>query len=87
MTSDLADVYRKQDLQKIDELTRSGDATVSNYLELLLYGRNRKWVHSLNTLLPEKSLLIAVGAGHLPGEHGVINLLKEKGYTLSPVKH
>jgi uncharacterized protein YbaP (TraB family) len=87
MTADLATVYRHQDLQKIDELTRTGDATVSNYLDLLLYGRNRKWVNSLGTLMPEKSLLIAVGAGHLPGEQGVISLLKEKGYTVSPVKN
>jgi uncharacterized protein YbaP (TraB family) len=38
-------------------------------------------------LLPAKQLLIAVGAGHLPGEQGVINLLRKAGYTLKPVKN
>jgi uncharacterized protein len=87
MTVELADVYRRQDLQKIDELTRTGDVTINNYLDLLLYGRNRRWVVSLNSLLPEKSLLIAVGAGHLPGEEGLINLLRKNGYTVSPVRN
>lgn len=87
MTTDLADVYRRQDLKKIEELTVTGDATISNYLDLLLYGRNRRWVDSLTTLMPKKSLLIAVGAGHLPGDQGVINLLRKRGYEVEPMKN
>jgi uncharacterized protein len=30
-------------------------------------------------------MVIAVGAGHLPGENGLINLLKKSGYVLTPV--
>jgi uncharacterized protein YbaP (TraB family) len=56
-------------------------------MDLLLYGRNRKWVKSLAGLFPDKSLLVAVGAAHLPGEGGVINLLRKQGYTLNPVKN
>ncbi|PWT77018.1 MAG: hypothetical protein C5B59_05135 [Bacteroidetes bacterium] len=85
ITSELATVYRNQDLEGIDELTRTGDAGVANYLDLLLYGRNKRWVEQLDTLMPQKSLLIAVGAGHLPGEKGVISLLRQKGYTVSPI--
>ncbi|MBS1600073.1 MAG: TraB/GumN family protein [Bacteroidetes bacterium] len=87
MTKDLAAVYHNQDLGKIEELTVTGDATISNYLDLLLYGRNRKWVTILDSLVQKKSLLIAVGAGHLPGEQGVINLLRKKGYEVTPVKN
>ena len=87
MTRELAQVYLKQDLGKIDELTRNGDPSVGNYLDLLLYGRNRKWVNSLNSLMSQKSLLIAVGAGHLPGEQGLINLLRKQGYVVVPVKN
>jgi uncharacterized protein len=87
MTNELTASYLHQDLQKIDELTRTGDASVANYLDLLLYGRNRKWAVSLDSLMPGKSLLIAVGAGHLPGEQGVISLLKKNGYQLTPMKN
>ncbi len=86
-TRELADVYRKQDLQKIDELTRTSDASMGSYLDLLLYGRNRRWVDTLQTLMASKSLLIAVGAGHLAGEQGLISLLRKKGYEVLPVKN
>jgi len=87
MTTELAMVYKQQDLDKIDSLTRYGDATIGSYLDLLLYGRNRRWVEAIKPLMQEKSLLIAVGAGHLPGENGLINLLLRNGYTLTPVNN
>jgi len=86
-TQELVETYRAQDLEKIDALTRTADAGMTSYLDLLLYQRNRKWVDSLNVLLGNKPLLIAVGAAHLPGDQGLINLLKKKGFELTPVKN
>jgi uncharacterized protein YbaP (TraB family) len=86
-TMELAAVYKDQDLDRIDSLSRKGDPGMSAYMDLLLYGRNRKWAAYLTTVLPGKSLLIAVGAAHLPGENGVIDLLRKRGYTLTPVKN
>ncbi len=60
---------------------------MDGYLDLLLYSRNRKWAKTLDGLLPEKSLLIAVGAAHLPGKGGVIDLLRKEGYTVEPVSN
>ena len=34
-----------------------------------------------------KSLMIAVGAGHLPGENGVISLLRKAGYIVTPMEN
>jgi uncharacterized protein YbaP (TraB family) len=87
MTQELVEVYKQQDLDRLDSLSRKGDPAMSNYMDLLLYGRNRKWADKLATLLPQKSLLIAVGAAHLPGENGVIDLLRKQGYTLTPIKN
>jgi uncharacterized protein YbaP (TraB family) len=86
-TLQLVEVYRNQDLDKIDSLTRAGEAGMSNYMDLLLFGRNRKWVDSLQNILPSRSVLVAVGAGHLPGEQGLISLLRKKGYVVSPVRN
>ncbi len=33
----------------------------------------------------EKPCFIAVGALHLPGENGVLELLKKEGYSVKPV--
>ncbi|WP_299335469.1 TraB/GumN family protein [uncultured Psychroserpens sp.] len=47
--------------------------------------RNKVMTSSIEKIIKKKSLFSAVGAAHLPGEYGVINLLKERGYKLSPV--
>jgi uncharacterized protein YbaP (TraB family) len=79
--------YKDQDLKKLEELMVETDAAMASFTDILLYHRNRNWVNKLKTLLPDKSLLIAVGAGHLPGEKGVINLLRKEGYTVTPVEN
>lgn len=84
-TRQLADLYNKQDLDGIEALSDKDDPGMNEYMDLLLYGRNRKWARALDTLLPDKSLLIAVGAAHLPGKQGVIELLRKEGYTVEPV--
>src|SRR5688572_11341249 len=82
--SEMWKAYNEQDLKKLEDLLIKSDVGVNNYTDLLLYRRNHNWVEKLKDLLPQKSLLIAVGAGHLPGEQGVINLLRKAGYTLTP---
>ncbi len=84
---EMFDAYKKQDLQKLEELLISTDAGISGFTDILLYNRNKNWVEKLRSILPKKSLMIAVGAGHLPGEMGVINLLRKEGYKLTPVEN
>jgi uncharacterized protein YbaP (TraB family) len=60
---------------------------MAGFTDVLLYHRNQNWVKKLKSLLPDKSLVIAVGAGHLPGEKGLINLLRKEGFTLTPVEN
>jgi len=42
-------------------------------------------VKRLKKLMAEKSLVFAVGALHLPGENGLIDLLRAEGYTVTGV--
>lgn len=79
--------YKEQDLAKLGEMMNASEGGIMEYQDLLLNNRNRNWVIKLKTLLPGNSLVIAVGAGHLPGEKGVINLLKKEGYTVTPVEN
>lgn len=82
----LTDAYRNQQLNKMDELTKA-DPSISAFADILLYDRNANWTKKLQELMPKKSLVIAVGAGHLPGEKGVLKLLTEAGYKVEPVKN
>ena len=63
------------------------DESVSQYADLLLYTRNSNWVAQMQDLMKESALVVAVGAGHLPGDKGVINLLRKAGYKVEPVKN
>ncbi|MCG7656291.1 TraB/GumN family protein [Wielerella bovis] len=51
----------------------------------LLRQRNENWLPKLTQMLPEKPTLVAVGALHLFGEHGLIVLLRKQGYTVTPI--
>lgn len=86
-TSDLVKVYREQDLQKMEDMTVKTEGGIGEYIDLLVYNRNRRWLEELKTILSEKPTLVAVGAGHLPGEAGMINLLRKAGYTVKPLKN
>ncbi|RUO60309.1 TraB/GumN family protein [Pseudidiomarina insulisalsae] len=56
------------------------------YKELILDQRNYNWQQTLDEeLQAEGSEFIAVGAGHLGGKAGMIELLRERGYTVEPV--
>jgi uncharacterized protein YbaP (TraB family) len=79
--------YKEQDLKKLEDLMVETDAGMAGFTDLLLYHRNQNWVKKLKTLMHEKSLVVAVGAGHLPGEKGLINLLRKEGYTLTPIEN
>lgn len=87
MMRDLVQLYKNQDLDGIDKLSQKDDNGINGYMDMLLYNRNRKWAKELDSLLTKRSLLIAVGAAHLPGTDGVIELLRKEGYTVEPVKN
>ena len=84
---EMIEAYKAQDIEKLGEYIKDDDGGMSNYEDILIYNRNRNWVEKLKNLMPDKSLTIAVGAGHLAGEKGLIKLLRKAGYTVRPVKY
>ena len=52
----------------------------------LVDNRNADWLTKMPALMAQKPTLFAVGAAHLPGEKGVLNLLRQAGYTVEGVK-
>lgn len=54
--------------------------------DLLLDDRNAKWMEKMPKML-SSSNFIAVGALHLPGEKGMLNLLRNAGYKVSVVNN
>ncbi|MEO6731482.1 MAG: TraB/GumN family protein [Ferruginibacter sp.] len=81
----IQDAYRSGDLDLMDSLdilTERSDA----FREKFLYKRNEIQAGSIDTILKKSSLFVGVGAAHLPGPRGIIELLRKMGYTLRPIK-
>ncbi|WP_165760210.1 TraB/GumN family protein [Niastella populi] len=87
VTMEMVEVYRQQNLERMDSLMHKSDPGMDEYMDILLYGRNRHWVEQMPGIMKGKCILFAVGAGHLPGRQGVINLLRKKGYKVTPMKN
>lgn len=79
--------YKSQDLKRLEKLLVETDPGMASFTDILLFHRNQNWVEKLRSLLSKKALVIAVGAGHLPGEKGVISLLRKAGYKVTPVEN
>ena len=47
--------------------------------------RNASWVEKIMPMTANQSVLFAVGAGHLGGENGLLNLLRKQGYSVKPM--
>ena len=78
------DAYRKGDLDMLDSLEKIMQASDA-YLEKFLYRRNEIQANSIDSIIKKQTLFVGVGAAHLPGKRGVIELLRKKGYTLRPI--
>lgn len=81
----MVEAYKEQDLEKLAEMIAKSDIGISKFQDLLLNNRNRNWVTKMKSIMNSTPILVAVGAGHLPGPQGVINLLRKEGFTVTPV--
>ena len=79
----LSNSYRDRNVQFIDSLNQG--MYTKNYLENMLYLRNQEMADNIDSIAKKGSLFSAIGAAHLAGNKGVINMLKEKGYTVTPL--
>ena len=85
----MTDAYFSFDMKGIERITlnslTTGEMTPEEFREIIT-DRNRRWVEVMPEIMAAKPTLFVVGAGHLPGDEGVIELLKAQGYKVKAVK-
>lgn len=81
----MVNLYQSQQIGRLEAMFTEPEFGMKEGLEILLDKRNINWVDQLKQILPQKNVFIAVGAGHLVGKKGLIELLKKEGYTLRPL--
>ncbi len=79
----MEDAYRRGDLDILDSLDIA--TSTPHERKYMLLDRNESIVQRADSVMKKRSLFIAVGAAHLPGEGGIIELLRSLGYTVRPV--
>ena len=68
-----------------EQLKAVGESASDYFIESGIHARNHRMAESLLNQLENKTVFVAVGALHLPGEQGLLNILRQHGYVLSPL--
>ena len=82
---EMISLYKKQQLDSMQNMLTKSEFGSDQYEDILLNDRNKKWVKELKEIMKNESVFVAVGAGHLTGEYGLISLLKKEGYHVEPL--
>ena len=79
-------IYLTQNSDKMFELIVGQLKSEGMSQEKLLDERNTNWIPVIEKNIQVTPSFIGVGGGHLGGKKGVVNLLRAKGYKLTPIK-
>ena len=82
----MLNLYLKEDLGGLFELIASETSQIPEFNYNFLELRNSNWIPVIQKQIAQQSTFIAVGAAHLPGKTGVIELLKAQGFTVESIK-
>jgi len=80
-------LYKDQQLDSMLAFDDASEFGSEKYNDLLLKNRNKNWVGQLKEVMKKESVFVAVGAGHLGGADGLINLLRKEGYKVDPLQN
>lgn len=84
--SKMLKVYESEDITALlDMMDDENNKTVSDHQDILLKQRNKNWISKIGKFAKDQPTFFGVGAGHLAGDNGVINLLRDAGYTITAV--
>lgn len=74
--------------QNVNDLFRQASQSkeIGSDMTVFLDDRNKRWISKMEHAMKDQSVFFAVGAGHLGGSNGLINLLKRSGYTLEAIR-
>lgn len=82
----LTNAYLAQNYKDIETICAESVLKNPESAEKMIISRNNNWMKQLQPEMKNTNLLVVVGAGHLVGDKGILNQLKQAGYTVTPVK-
>lgn len=83
----MVSAYKNQDMAAMERMMNDKDYGMEDKQDMMLDNRNRNWVGQLKTIMHKDPVFVAVGAGHLPGQAGLIALLRKEGFVVRPLEN
>jgi hypothetical protein len=85
--AELLTAWKQRDLARLvaineNALATGGQKFADDFQKRLVVQRNYLMVERMQSYLKQGKTFVAVGALHLPGEKGLLNLLEQRGYTV-----
>ncbi|OZV66607.1 TraB/GumN family protein [Winogradskyella aurantia] len=82
----LLEMYKSEDINAmIDMMNDENYTSIAQYQDKLLDNRNKNWIPIIADYAKKQPTFFGVGAAHLAGENGVVNLLRSAGYNVTAV--
>ena len=81
-TLKIVEIYQTGNIQAIFKHTKKG---AKGMRKIMLYNRNIIMADRISEIIQEQTTFCAIGASHLGGKKGVLNLLKQDGFKIKPV--
>ncbi len=81
---EMLEVYKEQDINAMTDMFAE-EPSMKKLESVMLTDRNKNWIPKIKNFIKDKPSFIAVGAAHLGGELGILNLLRAQGYTVTAV--
>ena len=86
-TDALLAAWRAGDTRKMAELLSSEYDSFPELFRALVTERNQRWLPQIERFLKDDhDYLVVVGALHVVGDHGLIEMMRHDGYTPVPVR-
>lgn len=82
--TELTTAYLAEDMNTVFNLIAE-EPEFKEYQALILDDRNKAWVAPIQAQIHQQPTFIAVGAGHIAGELGMVELLRSEGYTVEAI--
>lgn len=86
---DITEAYIKHDINEMLSISKRKEGTkcdgTPEEMAAMNDDRNKNWAEILPAKMQATPLFVAVGALHLPGDTGILNLLRQKGYQVEAV--
>ena len=82
---DMIATYKNEDIEGLYAIMEKSFKEDPEFKKALLDNRNTNWIGKIGELSKDQKVFYGLGAGHLGGELGVINLLRKAGYTVTPI--